>query len=135
MHLHTTTSSRGLDISTVHYTLSATSRAGATTTRTGSYQLLGIYLEGVPYRGGAFHVTPSRTYTIVVTASPDRPRYIDASPIPLPPAGEDNLFYPAGHDRWAIGVTLTSCLFAHLHTWNLGVQIAGSLHNIPTTST
>ena len=127
---HETSSGRGLDITTVRYTATATSRAGNTTTASVTYHLLGIYVQGARYQDGTFLVTPGRTYTIVVAHSSVRPRYIDAAPSPVSPAGNDELFASVGHDRWAQGVTIPSGLLGRFKTWSLGVQIGSKLYDL-----
>ncbi len=120
----------GLEITTVRYTATAISRAGTSRRITGSYRVLGIYLQGVAYRDGAFQVRLGHAYTIVVHDARVQPRYWDASPGRQPPAGIDNAFHAAGRNRWAEGVTLTGAM-SRYRMWQLGVRIGNALHAIP----
>jgi MBG domain (YGX type)/Bacterial Ig-like domain (group 3)/Glycine rich protein len=127
---HETISDQGLEITTVRYTGTATSRAGNTTTASATYRLLGLYLAGARYQHGRFLVTPGRTYTIVVERSAVRPRYIDAAPSPTSPAGNDQWFVSVGPHRWAQGVTIAKALAQRFKEWVLGVQIGSMLHDL-----
>lgn len=128
---HSSTSHTGLDVTTTRYRLTATNRAGASATVTGSYRTLGIYLQGVRYHDGSFLITLGRTYTIVAAiAGHDAPRYIDAAPGPGAPAGNDQYFHTVAGHRWALGVTLTRGLTGLYRRWALGVEIGGRVHRI-----
>jgi hypothetical protein len=131
---HQTTSGGGLETTTVRYTATATDKAGNTNRATVTVHELAFSLEGVPYVNGAFQVTAGRTYTIIVHSS-SRPRYIDASPDPGAPAGNDLYFFKTGPDQWTLGVTLSDGLFANSSRWALGVEINGVVHDIPVQST
>jgi hypothetical protein len=96
----------------------------------GTYRALGIYIDGVAYRRGKFQVKLGRTYTIVITGTRTNPRYIDASPDPLPPRGVDNPFHPAGGGVWVEGVTLAGAMRRY-RDWNLGIKIGNVLHILP----
>jgi hypothetical protein len=130
LRVHKHVSGRGLDITTVSYTAIATDRAGSTRRVSGTYRALGIYIAGVAYRRGKFQVELGRTYTIVVTGTGTKPRYIDASPDLLPPRGVDNPFHPVGRGVWVEGVTLSGAMRRY-RDWNLGIQIGNVLHILP----
>jgi hypothetical protein len=127
---HETTSHQGLDITTVRYTATATSRAGNTATGAAKYRVLGLYVKGARYEHGRFLVAPGRTYTIVVERSALRPRYIDAAPSPGSPAGNDRWFVSVGPHRWAQGITIADALARRFKEWVVGVQIGSRLHQL-----
>lgn len=130
LQAHRGRSRRGLEITTVRYTATATDRAGNTRRISGRYRILGIYLQGVAYRHGRFQVRLGRTYTIVVTRTSQTPRYWDASPGTQRPTGADNAFHRAGTRTWAEGVALPVTMRRHSN-WNLGVRIGDVLHVLP----
>ena len=130
LHRRESTSGQGLDVTTVRETATATSRAGNTATATITYRTLGLYLEGATYKDGTFLITPGHTYTIVVDGTPVRPRYVDAAPSPVSPAGNDQWFASVGRDRWAQGVTIPDGLDQRFDRWVLGVQIGSTLHDL-----
>jgi hypothetical protein len=130
LRVHKHVSGRGLDITTVSYTAIATDRAGSTRRVSGTYRVLGIYIDGVAYRRGRFQVKLGRTYTIVVTGTRTKPRYTDASPDPLPPRGVDNPFHPVGRGVWVERVTLAGAMRRY-RDWNLGIKIGNVVHILP----
>lgn len=118
---------RGL-VKSYAYTAVAFDRAGNRTVRTGRYQQLTAVVEGAPFRKGAFVVHAGRTYTLVVTSA-DRPVYYDAAVYPRKPTGHGQGFRKAGHDRWALGVTINGGMRRY-PLWNVGVKYAGALHTL-----
>jgi hypothetical protein len=113
---------------TTTYTATASDRAGNKTTVSGHYRTLGISIEGASFTGEAFNVKDGATYTLVVHSS-SRPTYYDAAPFPTKPFKRDpHVFSRAGHDRWAIGVTMV-VLNSHRY-WNIGVKIGHTMHVI-----
>jgi len=112
---------------TTTYRVTATDKAGNTTTKTGRYHTLGIFIANAKLRHGAFLVVAGHTYTVIVTGAGHRPVYYDAAPVPRRPSPRDNAFHPAGHHRWAIGVTLEPSLVSHPR-WNIGIKIGSRMH-------
>jgi hypothetical protein len=110
------------------YTARATDRAGNTATASGWYRTLGAYLQGAAVRDGAFVVHTGRTYELVVHST-RRPRYYDAERFPQIPTRADLAFFPAGHDRWTLLVTMSADLAAHRY-WNLGVKVGRTMHTV-----
>jgi hypothetical protein len=108
------------------YRATVTDKAGNVRTLTGSYRTLKIYLQGTRYVAGAFQIAVGRTYTLVVH-SVRRPVFYDAQTYPGRPVIRDQAMHPAGHHRWALGVTMTSGLRNH-PDWNLGVRIGMTMH-------
>jgi Bacterial Ig-like domain (group 3) len=129
IHTRRSTSRSGLAVTTVRYTLKATDKAGNTSTTHGAYKILGIYLQGVPYRHGLFDVRANHAYTLVVAHSPGRPRYIDAAPAPNVPSGEDNFLHKIGPGRWAIVVLIPQTPAGR--RWDLGVKLGRTTHQVP----
>jgi predicted secreted protein len=107
------------------YRATATDKAGNTTSITGSYTTLAISVEGATFTKGAFNVKANHTYILFVTAT-KRPTYYDAAPFNVTPFHRDRTFIAAGHDRWALGVTMIN--LSHYKLWNLGVKIGGVMH-------
>jgi len=66
----------------------------------------------------------------VVVGSKVRPRYVDAAPTPGSPAGNDQFFRSAGHNRWALGVTISDALAQRFKQWALGVQLGTTVHDV-----
>jgi hypothetical protein len=112
--------------STVHYTGTATDKAGNARTIHGSYRLVVFTLAGTPFSHGAYTVHRNTTYLVVVESA-TRPTYIDAAPYPQTPFHPDAFpMRSAGHHRWEVPVTMLS-LQSH-RFWNIGVQIGQTLH-------
>jgi hypothetical protein len=111
------------------YRATATDKAGNTRTVTGSYTVKTIYLQGAIYSGGAFTVKAGRTYTMVVLHTSRQPTYYDAAVYPKRPTRKDTAFHAAGHDRWALAITITRSLRSTRY-WNLGVKIGSTLHEV-----
>jgi large repetitive protein len=107
------------------YRATATDKAGNTTSVKGSYTTLAISVEGAPFTKGAFNVKANHTYIVVVTGT-KRPTYYDAAPFNVTPFHRDRTFIAAGHNRWALGVTMIH--LSHYKLWNLGVKIGGVMH-------
>jgi hypothetical protein len=108
----------------------ATDRAGNTRSVRGSYRVLTAYLQGVPYRGGAFQVRVGQTYTLTVVKPGTRPRYYGAAPYPQAPGERGPVFHRAGGRTWTLGVTLPRSMRQYLD-WNLGILIGTRLRTIP----
>ena len=115
-------------VKTYGYTAVAFDRAGNRTVRTGRYQQLTAVVAGAPFRKGAFSVHAGRTYTLVVTSAA-RPVYYDAAVYPRKPTGHGQVFRKAGHNRWALGVTINNGM-RRFPLWNVGVKYAGTLHTL-----
>jgi hypothetical protein len=107
------------------FTATGTDKAGNKATVKGRYTTLGISFEGVTFSHGAFNVTNNHTYILVVHGA-SRPTYYDAAPYDTTPFHRDRTFIAAGHDRWALGITMRN-LSAH-RLWNLGVKIGKTMH-------
>jgi uncharacterized repeat protein (TIGR02543 family) len=118
---------RGL-VKTYAYTAVAFDRAGNRAVRTGRYQQLTAVVEGAPFRNGAFVVRAGRTYTLVVTSAA-RPVYYDAAVFPRKPTGHGQAFRKAGHNRWALGVTINDGMRRYA-LWNVGVKYASVRHTL-----
>jgi hypothetical protein len=84
--------------------------------------VLPVDIQGAHQHGGVFAVRSGSTYTLVVTGTAHRPVYYDAAAAPHRPVQRDKAFLPAGHHRWALGVSMTPGMRAGSH-WNLGVKI------------
>jgi hypothetical protein len=84
--------------------------------------VLPVDIQGARQHGGVFAVRSGSTYTLVVTGTAHRPVYYDAAAAPHRPVQRDKAFLPAGHHRWALGVSMTPGMRAGSH-WNLGVKI------------
>ena len=110
------------------YRAVAVDRAGNRSTARGWYRALAIYLEHAQYRDGAFSVHIGSTYLLVVH-SDRRPVYYDAETAPGRPRVRDRAFYPAGPERWTLGITMTPSLSTH-RLWNLGVKIGATMHTV-----
>lgn len=108
------------------YRAVAVDRASNRSTVRGWYRALAIYLEPAQYRDGVFRVHIGATY-VLVAHSDRRPVYYDAETAPGRPRVRDRVFYPAGPQRWVLGVTMTPSLSTH-RLWNLGVKIHGTMH-------
>ena len=104
----------------------ATDKAGNTRKVTVRTTVLPVDVQGAHQSGGVFSVTSGRTYTLVVKGSATRPVYYDAALAPHRPVQRDKAFLPAGHHRWALGVTMAPHMDSHSR-WNLGVKIGGKL--------
>lgn len=123
-------SNRGVGLTTLRYTATATNRAGRRSSVSVTVKQLGIYLVGARYVNGRFLVQAGRSYEIRVSSA-GQPRYIDASPSPSSAAGRDKFFVKVGERSWLQLVTLPGDLFARFGSWDLGVEIDGKLHQIP----
>ncbi len=121
------THDRATGVATVTVTATATDRAGNRAGARVSYETLGSYLVGVPYRDGAFQVALGHTYTLVVSTAGPAPRYLAAGLAPRGPGGLDTPFYPDGHGRWYIGVTFTPRMAVH-RVWQIGIRYGGVVH-------
>lgn len=118
---------RGM-VRTYAYTAVAFDRAGNRAVRTGRYRQLTAAVVGAPFRKGAFAVSAGRTYTLIVTSA-HRPVYYDAAVHPRKPTGRGQGFRKAGHDRWALGITINNGMRRHA-LWNVGMKYAGALHKL-----
>jgi Bacterial Ig-like domain (group 3) len=113
------------------YTATATNGAGLSATVHGSYRVLTVWLQGVPFRNGKFHVRAGRT-VVVRVASHKRPRYEWAAPATTTtrPHGGDTAFSPMGAGQWRLRVTLSPEMTRRYSQWNLGVRIGKKLQVI-----
>jgi hypothetical protein len=108
--------------SRVRWKAVATDRAGNKGTVAIRATVLPVDIQGAHRSGGAFAVRSGSTYTLVVTGTAHRPVYYDAALAPHRPVQRDKAFLPAGHHRWALGVSMTPGMRVGSH-WNLGVKI------------
>jgi hypothetical protein len=100
----------------------ATDQAGNKRTVAIRTTMLPVDIQGAHRSGGVFAVRGGSSYTLVVTGTAHRPVYYDAALAPHRPVQRDRAFLPAGHHRWALGVSMTPGMRAGSH-WNLGVKI------------
>ncbi len=127
-HRHVTVRShRGLDRIVVHYRVTARDVAGNVRSHAGHYTVLGIYLRHAAYRHGAFLVRPGHSYTLVVTRTRIRPRYLVATPAPNRPNRGDYALHAAGRHTWTIKIGISSRM-SHYRTWLVGVRIGNERH-------
>lgn len=108
------------------FNATAVDRAGNQTVVTGSYRVPRLTVWGTPFANGAFQVKVSGSYTLVVTHSALRPRYVNAAPYPGRPTGLGPFFTKVGPGKWAMTVKMSS--LGRNRTWNLGILIGSTLH-------
>ncbi|MFC5676808.1 beta strand repeat-containing protein [Aeromicrobium endophyticum] len=106
-------------------TATATDKAGNQRSRSVRYRTSIVTLDGATFRNGAYDVKRGRTYTLVVMAG-SRPTYYEAEVAPRTPRKPGGLMRPAGHDRYALGVTMKD-LRGRTY-WNLGVKVGKKMH-------
>jgi hypothetical protein len=111
---------------TVTYKATATDKAGNVSTATGSYRVLAYFLDSAPFDGTTYSVKVGHTYTLVVLSA-DRPALYAAVPYPGTPTKLVGSLHAAGHNLWAIGVTITPAMKSP-QQWNLGVKFATTMH-------
>jgi hypothetical protein len=117
------------DMTTVHYTATATDKAGNTATVHGSYRVLGLFVKASTFTGGAFNVKIGHHY-VIGFVSKTRPRYIEATPAhgPRPtPFKLGPMMTNAGNGVWTLRISITA-LMRHHALWNIGVKAHGTLH-------
>jgi hypothetical protein len=111
---------------TVTYTARTRDMAGNVSRVQRTVQVSMFVLADAPYDFGSYTVRAGHTYTMLAVAT-NRPNYVDATPYPGAPRGEDNAFYKTGHHRWALGVTFSTAMLAHPY-WNIGIRADGTVH-------
>jgi sugar lactone lactonase YvrE len=112
----------------VHYTATATDRAGNTASLRGSYRVLTFFVAGVHYTGGAFDVKSGHTYTVGVV-SKTQPRYYKPRPshaAKSKPSVKGPLMTNVGHDLWTTEIKITARMRHHT-LWNIGVKTGHKL--------
>jgi hypothetical protein len=117
---------RVADGNVVHYRVIATDQAGNTRSARGYYRVLSYFVQNAPFRDHAFDVHVGRAYTLVAK-SPKQPRYFLAAPAPTTPFERGPKLRPAGHDRWALRISITRPMAVH-DVWKVGVRTGGKLH-------
>jgi hypothetical protein len=118
-------------LTTIHYTVSATDRAGNVATARGSYEVAGFFVKGARLRRGAFAVKAGHHYTVGVVSA-TRPRFFEATsarskhPTPFVPGPR---MKRAGHDLWTVRISITAAMRNH-GLWRLGTRTKATLHII-----
>ena len=107
------------------YTATATDKAGNTARVVGTYRVLKVYVQGARYVNGTFQLKPGLRYVVIAYAT-TRPTYYYATVYPRRPSVADHSLYPAGYQRWAIGVRVTSSM-RNRYYWNIGVRVGSTM--------